>query len=105
MSGVAEMIDAASVARGLVALGLVSILAAFLTAGLIALTWPWLRSYALARPNTRSSHRQPTPQGGGIAVVATTLAVAWGAAFLPAFAPSHGEQFLAVTAAAILLAF
>jgi UDP-N-acetylmuramyl pentapeptide phosphotransferase/UDP-N-acetylglucosamine-1-phosphate transferase len=99
------MIDAASIARALVALAPVSIAAALLTAGLIALTWPWLRSYALARPNARSSHRQPTPQGGGIAVVVATLAVAWGAvALLHSLAPSESGQFLAVTAAAIGLA-
>ena len=106
MPGVAEMIDAAGIERALIVLAPVAILAGVLTAGLIALTWPWLRSYALARPNARSSHRQPTPQGGGIAVVVATLAVAWGAvAFLPAFAPSEGGQFLAITAAAIGLAF
>ena len=106
MPDVAEMIDAASIEHALVVLAPVSILAGLLTAGLIALTWPWLRSYALARPNARSSHRQPTPQGGGIAVVVATLAVAWGAvAFLPPFAPSESGQFLTVTAAAIGLAF
>jgi UDP-N-acetylmuramyl pentapeptide phosphotransferase/UDP-N-acetylglucosamine-1-phosphate transferase len=104
MPGVTEMVDAASFGRALVALTPVSILAALLSAGLIALTWPWLKGYALARPNARSSHRQPTPQGGGIAVVAATLAVAWGATLLPVFAQSYGGQFLAVTAAAILLA-
>jgi UDP-N-acetylmuramyl pentapeptide phosphotransferase/UDP-N-acetylglucosamine-1-phosphate transferase len=36
---------------------------------------PVLRRYALARPNARSSHREPTPQGGGMAVVAATIAV------------------------------
>jgi UDP-N-acetylmuramyl pentapeptide phosphotransferase/UDP-N-acetylglucosamine-1-phosphate transferase len=43
------------------------------------LTWairPLLVQVALARPNARSSHRIPTPQGGGIAVIAATLAVA-----------------------------
>jgi UDP-N-acetylmuramyl pentapeptide phosphotransferase/UDP-N-acetylglucosamine-1-phosphate transferase len=30
----------------------------------------------LARPNARSSHKVPTPQGAGIAVIATTLLVA-----------------------------
>ena len=39
----------------------------------ILLLWPWLARYALARPNARSSHTVPTPQGGGIAVVAATL--------------------------------
>jgi UDP-N-acetylmuramyl pentapeptide phosphotransferase/UDP-N-acetylglucosamine-1-phosphate transferase len=37
---------------------------------------PILRRYALARPNARSSHSVPTPQGGGIAVVAATLIAA-----------------------------
>jgi UDP-N-acetylmuramyl pentapeptide phosphotransferase/UDP-N-acetylglucosamine-1-phosphate transferase len=32
-----------------------------------------LQRYALARPNARSSHRVPTPQGAGIAVIAATL--------------------------------
>ena len=43
------------------------------------LTWairPLLLRHALARPNVRSSHRIPTPQGAGIAVIAATLAVA-----------------------------
>lgn len=42
-------------------------------------TWtsrPLLQRYALARPNARSSHRIPTPQGAGIAVIAATLIVA-----------------------------
>ena len=30
---------------------------------------------ALAKPNARSSHRVPTPQGAGIAVIAATLIV------------------------------
>jgi UDP-N-acetylmuramyl pentapeptide phosphotransferase/UDP-N-acetylglucosamine-1-phosphate transferase len=34
--------------------------------------------YALARPNARSSHLIPTPQGAGIAVIAATLAVVGG---------------------------
>jgi Fuc2NAc and GlcNAc transferase len=38
----------------------------------------WMRQYAiragqLDRPNARSSHVQPTPRGGGVAFVATTL--------------------------------
>lgn len=43
------------------------------------ITWtsrPLLQRYALARPNARSSHRVPTPQGAGIAVIAATLIVA-----------------------------
>jgi UDP-N-acetylmuramyl pentapeptide phosphotransferase/UDP-N-acetylglucosamine-1-phosphate transferase len=37
---------------------------------------PLLLRVALAKPNARSSHRIPTPQGAGIAVVAATLVVA-----------------------------
>ena len=40
------------------------------------LTWairPLMVRIALAKPNARSSHRIPTPQGGGIAVIAATL--------------------------------
>src|SRR5258705_4171272 len=43
------------------------------------LTWairPMLVRIALARPNARSSHRVPTPQGAGIAVIAATLIAA-----------------------------
>src|SRR4051812_7366433 len=49
---------------------------AVVCAGLIWLLWPVLARYALARPNARSSHTVPTPQGGGIAVLAAALAVA-----------------------------
>src|SRR6266849_8276259 len=43
-----------------------------------AMTWairPWLLRHALAEPNARSSHRIPTPQGAGIAVIGATLVV------------------------------
>jgi UDP-N-acetylmuramyl pentapeptide phosphotransferase/UDP-N-acetylglucosamine-1-phosphate transferase len=43
--------------------------AAAATIALIVLLMPLLARYALARPNARSSHRAPTPQGGGIAIV------------------------------------
>jgi UDP-N-acetylmuramyl pentapeptide phosphotransferase/UDP-N-acetylglucosamine-1-phosphate transferase len=49
--------------------------AALLAAALIAALLPSLKRFALARPNVRSSHSAPTPQGGGIAVVIATLAV------------------------------
>src|ERR1700747_3511553 len=50
--------------------------AAILSAALIALLRPLLQRYALARPNARSSHAVPTPQGAGVAVIAATLVVA-----------------------------
>jgi UDP-N-acetylmuramyl pentapeptide phosphotransferase/UDP-N-acetylglucosamine-1-phosphate transferase len=62
------------------------VLAAALSASIIRVIHPLLRRYALARPNARSSHRMPTPQGAGIAVIAATLAVAGLAAGLMGFA-------------------
>jgi UDP-N-acetylmuramyl pentapeptide phosphotransferase/UDP-N-acetylglucosamine-1-phosphate transferase len=58
---------------------LLSLLAVVLAASLSAcMTWairPVLLRHVLANPNARSSHRVPTPQGGGIAVIAATLIV------------------------------
>ncbi len=48
---------------------------AVLTALGIALLMPVLRRHALAHANARSSHKAPTPQGGGIAVMAASVAV------------------------------
>jgi UDP-N-acetylmuramyl pentapeptide phosphotransferase/UDP-N-acetylglucosamine-1-phosphate transferase len=62
------------------------LLAVALSAGITWLIRPLLRRYALARPNARSSHRMPTPQGAGIAVIAATLAIAGLAAVLMGFA-------------------
>ena len=63
------------------ALAAAPLLLAIAIAALISalVTWtsrPLLQRYALARPNARSSHRIPTPQGAGIAVIAATLIVA-----------------------------
>ncbi|TFV80789.1 glycosyltransferase family 4 protein [Bradyrhizobium frederickii] len=63
------------------------------------ITWqsmPLLQRYALARPNARSSHKIPTPQGAGIAVIAATLlvAAAW----------THGAIPLALIGSAVLIA-
>jgi UDP-N-acetylmuramyl pentapeptide phosphotransferase/UDP-N-acetylglucosamine-1-phosphate transferase len=57
------------------ALVLVALAAAAISASLIVLLRPLLQRYALARPNARSSHGIPTPQGAGIAVIAATLGV------------------------------
>jgi UDP-N-acetylmuramyl pentapeptide phosphotransferase/UDP-N-acetylglucosamine-1-phosphate transferase len=53
-----------------------AVTAAVLSAGITRVIRPLLQRYALARPNARSSHRIPTPQGAGIAVIAATLLVA-----------------------------
>ena len=55
--------------------GILMAAAALATLLLIRLLHPLLVRYALARPNARSSHSVPTPQGGGIAVVGVTLAL------------------------------
>ena len=59
-------------------------IAAALTALFILLLRPLLQRYATARPNARSSHREPTPQGAGIAVIGATIAAVVGTAM---FAP------------------
>jgi UDP-N-acetylmuramyl pentapeptide phosphotransferase/UDP-N-acetylglucosamine-1-phosphate transferase len=67
---------------------LASSVASFLAAAAISfglLLWlrPLLARYALAKPGARSSHKEPTPQGGGIAVIAaTTIVVAVAEVFL-----------------------
>jgi UDP-N-acetylmuramyl pentapeptide phosphotransferase/UDP-N-acetylglucosamine-1-phosphate transferase len=87
-------------------LTLIAVVAAALSAGLILLLSPWLRTYALARPNARSSHLEPTPQGGGGAVIVATFAVVWAGALISGSAFTSGElgQFGALTAGAALLA-
>jgi UDP-N-acetylmuramyl pentapeptide phosphotransferase/UDP-N-acetylglucosamine-1-phosphate transferase len=77
---------------------------AALTALLIVLLRPWLLRYAMARPNARSSHRIPTPQGGGIAVIAavsTVLAAVW--LLIPGLFANAGH-LAAIVAAAVGLA-
>jgi UDP-N-acetylmuramyl pentapeptide phosphotransferase/UDP-N-acetylglucosamine-1-phosphate transferase len=86
-------------------LAVVAILAGLLSAGLIVVLMPWLKAYALARPNARSSHREPTPQGGGIAVMVATLAAAWvGVSLMNTTGERAPSDFLALTIAALALA-
>src|SRR5436190_17673602 len=89
---------------GMSVLGLVLIVATAVSAALIVVLRPLLVRYALARPNARSSHREPTPQGGGIAVVAAALAALWLGVALspPGFAA--GAELPALTLAALTLA-
>lgn len=56
--------------------------AAVIAALVIALIRPLLVRYALARPNARSSHMNPTPQGGGIGVIAAMIILFVGIGFL-----------------------
>ena len=57
---------------------LAALAAALLSAGMTRMIRPLLSKHALAKPNARSSHRIPTPQGAGIAVIAATLVAAGG---------------------------
>lgn len=49
--------------------------AAALAALLIGLTRPWLIRVASAKPEWRSSHKVPTPQGAGLGLIAAALAI------------------------------
>ncbi|MPZ40953.1 MAG: glycosyl transferase [Rhizobiales bacterium] len=81
----------------------IPVLAAALCAGTLVLLLPWLKSYALAHPVDRSSHREPTPQGGGLGVTLSTFMVAWIAAGLTGTPPAALALLAALTAAAALL--
>jgi UDP-N-acetylmuramyl pentapeptide phosphotransferase/UDP-N-acetylglucosamine-1-phosphate transferase len=86
---------------GLIMSALLVLLALILSAGLIVLLRPLLVRYALARPNARSSHREPTPQGGGAAVIVATIVVATPAALIM---PDPFTPLLPAFGAAALLA-
>ena len=82
----------------------IPILAAALCASMLVMLLPWLKSYALARPVDRSLHRDPTPQGGGLGVVLSTLIAAWLAAAVAGPLPAGALALLsAVTGAVVLL--
>jgi len=78
--------------------------AAFITATLIVLLHPLLQRYALARPNARSSHRVPTPQGGGIAVMAGAIVVVAAVALLEPQTVTEAWRLAVVFTAAVGLA-
>lgn len=77
-------------------------LAASISAVLIRATRPMLLRVALAKPNARSSHRIPTPQGAGIAVTAATL-LAGGTVIMLAGSPQLSVPFT-VFAASLFIA-
>jgi len=70
--------------------------------GLIVVLGASFARYALAQPNARSSHKQPTPQGGGIAVIGAILVVISGA-FLAGVDLHDGYRLGMVVGAVILL--
>ena len=75
--------------------------AAILCALFIVVLRPVLVRYALARPNARSSHREPTPQGGGIAVIAAMALVLAGVAIVAPQLLSDPLRVAIIFAAAI----
>ena len=83
---------------------IVLLAAALISAALIVLLRPILVRYALARPNARSSHRTPTPQGGGIAVIAATVLAVGGLALAAPSALDSPLRLAVVLAATIGLA-
>jgi len=74
------------------------------SAALIVLLLPMFRRYALARPNARSSHSIPTPQGGGAAVVlAVAIALGVEGALIEPGRTALGDVLLPLGAAVMLL--
>jgi UDP-N-acetylmuramyl pentapeptide phosphotransferase/UDP-N-acetylglucosamine-1-phosphate transferase len=97
-------IVAAVVAAGfgsLLGMGAQAAAAAALAAALTAAGMPLFRRYALARPNARSSHSAPIPQGGGAAIVLAAIVVA---ALWPGMAGEEsGVQRIWIAAGALML--
>ena len=95
------MTDGARIGLELVALFGIS---AAVSAAMLHVLRPLLKRYALARPNARSSHRAPTPQGGGIAVIAATIVAAVGAAVYAPEVFREPQHLLTILAGSIALA-
>ena len=90
-------------ASTMIGISIVILASGLVSAALIIVLRPVLVRYALARPNARSSHKIPTPQGGGIAVVAAAMLVAvlaslWGPSGM------NGHEAVSLGAAALALA-
>jgi UDP-N-acetylmuramyl pentapeptide phosphotransferase/UDP-N-acetylglucosamine-1-phosphate transferase len=75
--------------------------ASFLLNRLLA---PLLARHAVAQPNERSSHTVPTPQGGGIAIMAAVVLAMLAVAFFPAMDKRALVALWPVAAGAVLLA-
>jgi UDP-N-acetylmuramyl pentapeptide phosphotransferase/UDP-N-acetylglucosamine-1-phosphate transferase len=87
----------------MVHVSIVILAAGLISAGLIVALRPLLLRYALARPNARSSHKVPIPQGGGIAVLASVFLVV-GVAMAVLNAPVTGAELLSLGIASLALA-
>lgn len=104
MGAIAGMWHAAEGTRAVLAWVAIIGASAALSALLLRGLEPLLARYALARPNARSSHRRPTPQGGGIAVIAATVLVWLGAAVCLPQAVAEPARMAALLGASVALA-
>ena len=66
----------------LLAWAVIVVASAGISAGAILILRPILVRHLLAHPNARSSHKVPTPQGAGLAVMLAVLVVSALAAYL-----------------------
>lgn len=82
--------------------GPLALAAAIVSATLTAAAMPLFRRYAMARPNARSSHSAPVPQGGGAAIVIATLMLA--AYGITTVGHEAGPRLAWIATGAILLA-
>ena len=89
---------------GPVAAAISFVIAILLSVAIIIAIRPWLQRIALAKPNARSSHTGPTPQGGGIAVIAATIIATAGARSLSIPAASAAASLLPLLVAVIVIA-
>jgi UDP-N-acetylmuramyl pentapeptide phosphotransferase/UDP-N-acetylglucosamine-1-phosphate transferase len=64
---------------------------------------PWLVRRAIVRPNPRSSHSVPTPQGGGVAVVLVALVASAAALAISGLPPELRQHAAAVALGALAL--
>jgi UDP-N-acetylmuramyl pentapeptide phosphotransferase/UDP-N-acetylglucosamine-1-phosphate transferase len=96
------MSDAANI--GPDAAGAAFILGIAICVAIIIAIRPFLQRIALAKPNARSSHTVPTPQGGGAAVVAATIIAGGIALYLFAATAPPIASLLPLLAAVILIA-
>jgi UDP-N-acetylmuramyl pentapeptide phosphotransferase/UDP-N-acetylglucosamine-1-phosphate transferase len=83
---------------------LTAVLTALASAASILLLYPVLKRYALAKPNARSSHLTPTPQGAGIAVIAAVVAASAIAVGVHAFEESATLPLTIILAATLAMA-
>jgi UDP-N-acetylmuramyl pentapeptide phosphotransferase/UDP-N-acetylglucosamine-1-phosphate transferase len=83
---------------------LTAVLTALASAAAVLLLYPLLKRYALAKPNTRSSHLTPTPQGAGIAVIAVVVAAGAIAVGIHAFEGGDALPLTTIIVAALAMA-